>query len=100
MPVSMMQPDLKSMDSVKGVRASALARWQERGWPGPKEEGWRFTRLSSLEKLRLRPADKSHARALPTFSLANVPDDSFVIRFHNGILVQDSLDGAPDGIKL
>ena len=46
MPESMMQPDLQDIAPVQGVRASALARWQERGWPGQKRKhgglpGWR-----------------------------------------------------------
>ena len=57
MPESMMQPDLQNVAPVNGVRAAALARWQERGWPGVKDEAWRFTRLAALDKLSLRPAD-------------------------------------------
>ena len=61
MPESMMQPDLQDVVTPNGVQAAALARWQERGWPGAKDEAWRFTRLASLDKLSLRPADASLA---------------------------------------
>ena len=100
MPASMMQPDLQYLAPVQGVRASALARWQERGWPGPKEEAWRFTRLASLNKLSLRPADASFSAGAQDIVADDMAAAAHVIRFHHGVLVDASLQGAPDGVTL
>ena len=100
MPASMMQPDLQDVAPVQGVRALALARWQERGWPGPKEESWRFTRLASIDKLALRPADASLSEGMQDTVAGDIPAAAHVIRFHHGVLVDASLQGAPDGLTL
>ena len=99
MPESMMQPDLQNVAPVNGVRAAALARWQERGWPGVKDEAWRFTRLAALDKLSLRPADTSLADGIPALPADMLPAGAHVIRFHDGVLVTDSLSAMPAGIS-
>ncbi len=73
MPELMMQPDLQNVAPVNGVQAAALARWQERGWPGVKEEAWRFTRLAALDNLSLRPADTSLADGIPALPADMLP---------------------------
>ena len=50
MSASTMQPNLDQLAGLTGVRAGALTRWQETGWPHSRVEQWRFTRLASLEK--------------------------------------------------
>ncbi|MGB0198177.1 MAG: hypothetical protein ACPGAQ_07755, partial [Candidatus Puniceispirillaceae bacterium] len=99
MPESMMQPDLQDVATLNGVQAAALARWQERGWPGAKDEAWRFTRLASLDKLSLRPADASLANGAGNVPTHSLPAGAHVIHFHNGMLVADSLDNMPKGIS-
>ena len=99
MPESMMQPDLQNVAPVNGVRAAALARWQERGWPGVKDEAWRFTRLAALDKLSLRPADTSLGDDIPDLPADMLPAVAHVIRFHDGVLVPDSLSEMPAGIS-
>ena len=99
MPESMMQPDLQNVAPVNGVRAAALARWQERGWPGVKDEAWRFTRLAALDKLSLRPADTSLADGIPDLPADMLPAGAHVIRFHDGVLVPDSLSEIPAGVS-
>ena len=99
MPESMMQPDLQDVATLNGVQAAALARWQERGWPGAKDEAWRFTRLASLDKLSLRPADASLANRAGNVPTHSLPAGAHVIHFHNGMLVADSLDNMPKGIS-
>ena len=99
MPESMMQPDLQNVAPVNGVRAAALARWQERGWPGVKDEAWRFTRLAALDKLSLRPADTSLADGIPALPADMLPAGAHVIRFHDGVLVTDSLSAMPAGVS-
>ena len=51
MPGSMMQPDMSVVANGRGVRADALARWQDGGWPGSRVEAWRYTRIDSLAKI-------------------------------------------------
>ena len=99
MPVSMMQPDLRDVAMPNGVQAAALARWQERGWPGAKDEAWRFTRLASLDKLSLRPANASLANGTSNVPTHTLPAGAHVIHFHNGMLVADSLDNMPKGVS-
>jgi Fe-S cluster assembly protein SufD len=99
MPESMMQPNLQGLGPVEGVRAAALARWQDRGWPGPKDESWRFTRLSSLAKMELQPAAANGALTPADMpQLDGLPDAAHVIRFHNGVMVSTATDGLPTAI--
>ena len=56
MPASMTLPDLASATANSGVRSSALANWQATGWPGPRVESWRFTKLALLEGQTFAPA--------------------------------------------
>ncbi len=93
-----MQPDLRALTSLYGVRGKALARWQESGWPGPKDEAWRFTRLSSLEKLSLQPAVSISAKDTASSLPMNLPDGAYIIRFHNGMLDAGSLHELPESI--
>ena len=100
MPESTMQPDLQDVATPTGVQAAALARWQERGWPGSKDEAWRFTRLAALDKLSLRPADASLANGAGDVPTHTLPAGTHVIHFHNGVLVGDSIENMPKGIKV
>ncbi|MEK9760083.1 MAG: hypothetical protein VW472_03485, partial [Candidatus Puniceispirillum sp.] len=61
MPGSMMQPDLGQIGVLQGARAAAMARWQSNGWPDHRAEAWRFTRLSAIDKMELRPAGDAGA---------------------------------------
>ena len=96
---SMMQPDLRNIMTPNEVQEAALARWHDRGWPGAKDESWRFTRLASLDKLSLRPADASLANGAGNVPAHTLPAGSHVIHFHNGLLVAGSLDNLPEGIS-
>ena len=94
-----MQPDVQNITTVNAVQEAALARWQDRGWPGAKDESWRFTRLASLDKLSLRPADSSLANGAGNVPAHALPTGAHVIHFHNGSLVTDSLDNMPVGVS-
>ena len=94
-----MQPDLQDVATLNDVQQAALARWQERGWPGAKDEAWRFTRLAALDKLSLRPADDSLANGTGNLPVHAIPAGAHIIHFHNGLLVADSLGNLPDGIS-
>ena len=52
----MTQPDMSAVMTGEGVRAEALARWQQDGWPGPRAEAWRFTPVDGLAARDLVPA--------------------------------------------
>ena len=95
----MMQPDLQNVMILNGVQEAALARWQDRGWPGAKDESWRFTRLASLDKLSLRPADSSLANDTSNVPAHTLPAGAHVIHFHNGLLVAGSVNNMPRGIS-
>ena len=99
MPESIMQPDLQDVETLNGVQAAALARWQERGWPGAKDEAWRFTRLAALDKLSLRPADASLGNGAGKLPAHTLPAGAHVIHFHNGMLVAKSLNNLPKGVS-
>ena len=98
MPGSMMQPDLSAVIGDTGVRADALARWQDGGWPGPRVEAWRFTRIDQLAERDLVRADGLAGDAAGPGATAAASIGAHVIRFENGVLDAGCLDGLPDGI--
>ena len=97
MSASMVQPNLDQLAGLTGVRAGALTRWQETGWPNSRVEQWRFTRLASLEKMDLRPALAAAAAGTAAIS-AKVPENSAILSFSNGVLDVASLAALPDGV--
>ena len=96
MPGSMMQPDLGQIGALKGARAAAMARWQSSGWPDHRAESWRFTRLSAIDKMDLRPADDPGSISVPR--PANMPADAVVLTFQNGVVDMAGLDALPAGV--
>ena len=56
MPALMMQPDLSNLVVSGPVRNAALTAWQQHGWPGPRVESWRFTKLDRLGAREITPA--------------------------------------------
>ena len=100
MPGSMMQPDLSVVPTEKGIRADALTRWQDGGWPGPRVEAWRYTRVDGL-------ADRHFGRASGLSGAASGPGaaaaksiSAHVIRFENGVLDPAGLGGLPAGVTV
>jgi len=93
MPGSMMQPDLGQIGALQGARAAAMARWESNGWPDHRAEAWRFTRLSAIDKMELRPAGDAGPMAVsrPT----SLPANAVVLTFHNGIMDTAGLDALP-----
>ena len=96
MPASMMQPNLDQLAGLTGVRAGALLRWQATGWPDRRAEQWRFTRLSSVEKMDLRPAEM--AAKQPAAVAASLPDNAVILSFSNGVLDMAGLAALPGGV--
>ena len=97
MSASTMQPNLDQLAGLTGVRAAALTRWQETGWPHSRVEQWRFTRLASLEKMDLRPASACAAAGTAAIS-ADLPENAVVLSFSNGVLDVAGLAALPDGV--
>lgn len=54
------------------VRDAAIARFGDLGFPGPRDEDWKYTRLASLEKALFRPlsptADEAQIDAVDEFA--------------------------------
>jgi Fe-S cluster assembly protein SufD len=96
MPASTMQPNLDQLAGLTGVRAGALLRWQATGWPDRRAEQWRFTRLSSVEKMDLRPAEM--AATQPAAVAASLPDNAVILSFSNGVLDMAGLAALPGGV--
>ena len=99
MPASTMQLDLEAVNALTGVRAGAWRRWQKTGWPDQHAEQWRFTRLSSVEKMNLRPAH--NAAAVPGVKAisAKLPDNAVVLSFDNGVADIAGLSDLPAGVS-
>lgn len=96
MPASTMQPNLDQLAGLTGVRAGALLRWQATGWPDRRAEQWRFTRLSGVEKMDLRPAEM--AAKQPAAVAASLPDNAVILSFSNGVLDMAGLAALPGGV--
>lgn len=98
MPVSTMQPDLSAVTATGGVRAAALARWQECGWPGPRVEAWRYTSLARLSDVDLSPATSLAGTASGPAATAATSIHAHVIRFENGVVDPAGMSGLPKGV--
>ncbi|MDC3234482.1 Fe-S cluster assembly protein SufD [Candidatus Puniceispirillum sp.] len=98
MPASTMQPNLETVNGLTGVRAGAWKRWLETGWPDHQAEQWRFTRLSSVEHMNLRPAQNAAAVSGSKAVSAMFPDNAVVLSFNNGVLDIAGLNDLPPGV--
>ncbi len=94
----MMQPNLSNINVTGPVRTAALNAWQRNGWPGPRVESWRFTKLDRLSARDMSPASSlSSVTAGDGIAIAN-SIEAHAIRFVNGIIDQTSLRGLPPGV--
>jgi len=100
MPGSMTQPDMSAVMTGEGVRAEALARWQQDGWPGPRAEAWRFTPVDGLAARDLVPATVLAGVASGPGTAAAAGISAHVIRFENGVLDPSGLAGLPAGLRV
>ena len=99
MPASTMQPNLDAVSGLTGVRAGAWQRWLETGWPDHRDEQWRFTRLSSVKKMNLRPAQNAGAASEAEAVSAILPDNAVVLSFNNGVLDISGFSDLPPGVS-
>ncbi len=100
MPGSMTQPDMEAVMTGEGVRADALARWRQDGWPGPRAEAWRFTRVDGLAARDLVPTTGLTGAAGGPGVAAGEGISAHVIRFENGVLDPSGLTGLPSGLTV
>ena len=99
MPVLTTQPNLEGITGLTGVRAEARQRWMETGWPDHNAEQWRFTRLSSVEKMDLRAAQNvSSTSGIGAISALST-DNAVFLSFSNGILDAADLANLPEGVS-
>ena len=99
MPASTMQPNLEGVTGLTGVRAGAWQRWLETGWPDHRAEQWRFTRLSSVEAMALRPAQKASSASGSKCISAILPENAVTLSFSNGVLDIAGLADLPAGVS-
>ena len=55
----------RAPDWVRSLRADSIERFREAGFPGPKDEEWRFTPLAPLVRTNFGPAEAGAAVILP-----------------------------------
>jgi len=98
MPALMMQPDLSNLQVTGAVRTAALNSWRETGWPGPRAEAWRYTRLDGVSNRQLTLATTLAPTADGGGVSAAVELGAHVVRIVDGIVDVASLDGLPLGL--
>ena len=98
MLASMMQPDLSDIIVSGPVRTAALNAWKKNGWPGPRVESWRFTKLDRLSARDMSPVSSlCSMKAGDGIAIAH-SIEAHVIRVVNGVIDQASLRELPAGI--
>ncbi len=100
MPASMMLPDLAAITTTSAVRSAALADWQASGWPGPRAEAWRFTRLAALDDRQF--VQSGDLAELPSGGAADAAAGigAHVLRFVNGVIDPAGMASLPSGIAM
>lgn len=89
-----------SMPGSLARRTSAFARFTELGFPGAREEAWKYTSLRRLEARRFAPATREAALREPVVVPPSLGDHCIVLV--NGYLRADlgRLAGLPPGIHV
>jgi Fe-S cluster assembly protein SufD len=92
-------------DWLRDLRLHALARFVEHGWPHRQLEDWKYTDLTQLGKLSLKPAQKPSAEriaALQSLDLPFVPETAKRVVLVDGFVVPElsRLDGLADGLTV
>lgn len=100
MPASMTLPDLASATTNSGVRSSALANWQATGWPGPRVESWRFTKLALLEGKTFAPAHDFADQPAGAGIDAAESIGAHILRFVNGVVDPSGIENAPEEVTI
>jgi Fe-S cluster assembly protein SufD len=89
-------------DWLETLRAEALARFESRGLPGPKEEEWRETSVAAIANgafaLATPPTEPWTAARRDALPLAGIAARRFL--FVDGALQAELSDDAPDGVEI
>lgn len=100
MPASTMQPNLLNISPEGAVRQQALVNWQATGWPGPRVESWRFTKLDNVTSKDLTAVSSAtNGDATPLAIDAAWPADAVILQFVNGVLDANCLAGLPSNVS-
>ena len=100
MPASMMLPDLAAITTTSAVRSAALADWQASGWPGPRAEAWRFTRLAALDNRQFVQSGDLIDLPAGGAEEAAAAIGAHVLRFVNGVIDPAGMVSPPSGIVM
>ena len=98
MPALMMQPDLSNVVVSGPVRTAALTAWQQQGWPGPRVESWRFTKLDRLAAREITPASSLSTTTAGDGLAMAAGMGAHAIQIVNGVIDPASLEGLPEGV--
>ncbi|RDV29270.1 Fe-S cluster assembly protein SufD [Alteromonas aestuariivivens] len=86
-------------DYLEPVRQQAIAKLQQNGWPGRRNESWRFTPLSSLEKRQFQAPSAGNT---PVSSVETITGlNAIELVFVNGELVTNlAALSLPEGLTI
>ena len=86
---------------LEALRAPARERFLAHGFPDPLEEGWRYTPLRSLERVRFTPAETMSGVPTEPVDL-ELLKDAYSVVFVDGHFVATAscLEGLPEEVKL
>jgi Fe-S cluster assembly protein SufD len=85
------------------LRAEALMEFIERGFPSPREEEWRYTNVSAIEKKRFSPSTSLSAGGIDAEWLKSYQlQDAWVLVLVNGHFSAELsvLDGVPEAVSV
>ncbi len=94
-------PPVVHQQIIREIQQDHFARFLEKGLPSDKDPHWKFTQINRLFKTLFLPvvSDKKISSSFSDESdLFSFPE-TYKIHFHNGVLVENSLNNLPAGIK-
>jgi Fe-S cluster assembly protein SufD len=83
------------------LRADALAQFSEQGFPSPREEEWRYTNVSGIEKKLFSPSSMATSSAVDTDWLNTYKiEDAWILVLVNGhySIELSNLTGLPEAV--
>jgi len=92
-----------SRPALQRLRKAAIARFDDMGFPGPRDEDWKFTNLAPLARLSFAPVHGYERNGLSLKKLQQVAfglDEGIRLAFVNGHYAADlsSAAGLPNGV--
>ena len=96
-------PETTHHKTIKDIQQDHFSHFLKTGFPSDKDPNWKFTNTKTLLKNIFSPAgmpspsvSTDENKSLTDFSFF---PDSHILHFHNGVLVEDSVQNLPDGLK-